>query len=83
MKCKHNFVRSGHGNDLICTRCGYAAMQATLSKPLIQPVLRETIEVPFYNGSEHTRVSTYKDDIERALNQQFNIGINYNEKPLA
>ena len=83
MECKHNWIRSGHGNDLICTKCGYAAMQATLSEPSTQPIIRETIEVPFYNGSEYTRVSIYKDDIEKALYRQFNIGINYNEIPLA
>lgn len=31
MKCKHNFVKSGYGNDMICTKCGYAAMQATIN----------------------------------------------------
>lgn len=34
MECEHNWVRSGYGNDLICTKCGYAATQATIKKEL-------------------------------------------------
>lgn len=73
MKCKHNFVRSGYGNDLICTKCGYAAKQAVMpiaepaTAPTSQPILREKIEIPFYNGSEHTRISVYKDEFLKQL----------------
>lgn len=35
VNCKHNFVRSGYGEDVICTECGYAAMQARVLKPEI------------------------------------------------
>lgn len=71
MECKHNFVRSGFGNDLICTKCGYAAMRATMTMPITspikEPILREKIEIPFYNGSEHARMSVYKDDFMKQL----------------
>lgn len=38
MKCEHKWVRSGHGNDLICTKCGYAAAQAINTMPATEPV---------------------------------------------
>lgn len=71
MTCKHNWVKSGYGNDLICTKCGYAAMQAELSMPstapIQQPLLREKMEVPLYTGDKTVRVSVYKDEIEKQL----------------
>ena len=77
MGCKHDWVRSGYGNDLICIKCGYAAMQATMTmpvtEPIQQPILREKMEVPLCTGDKTVRVSVYKDEIERQLNKAFNI----------
>ena len=74
MKCKHNFVCLGYGDDLICTKCGNAAKQARLkpiaeplSQPLSQPILREKIEVPLYVGNKTVRVSVYKDEFLKQL----------------
>ena len=79
MECKHNFVRSGYGNDLICTKCGYAAAQATLTMPatetIIKPNLRQEVKIPIYNGDKTEIVSVYKDELERQLNKVFNVNI--------
>jgi len=79
MNCKHNFVSSGYGNDLICTKCGYAAMQATLpmptSEPIQQPILRETIEVPLCTGDKTVRVTVYRDEIEKQLYKSLHLNI--------
>lgn len=79
MKCEHNFVRSGYGNDLICTKCGYVAMQETLpmpnSSPIQQPILREKIEVPLCVGDKTVRVSVYKDEIEKELYKHLELNV--------
>lgn len=83
MKCKHNWVRSGYGNDLICTKCGYAAMQAVLTMPtqdmpISQPMARRTIEVPMFTGDKNVRVSVYKDEFEKILQRAIGLDITYN-----
>lgn len=78
MRCKHDFVRSGHGDDLICTKCGYAAMQrqmdmpmqATLIQPLTPPMLRETIEFPFWNGEKTVQISVDKENLLREMRKE-------------
>lgn len=50
MECEHNWVRSGYGNDLICTKCGYAAAQATLTMLATEPVAN-------LNSREETNIS--------------------------
>lgn len=76
MKCEHNWVRSGYGNDLICTKCGYAAAQATLTmpttEPMIKPNLRQEVKIPVYNGDKMEISLAYKDEIEKKLNRVFN-----------
>ncbi|HZK44371.1 MAG TPA: hypothetical protein VFC73_08850 [Syntrophomonadaceae bacterium] len=75
MKCKHDFVRSGHGNDLICTKCGYAAAQATFTAPIIEPMikpnLRQEVKIPIHNGDKTEIGMIYKDELERKLNKAF------------
>lgn len=83
IKCEHDFVRSGHGKDLICTKCGYAAMQGQLAMPMqapllqpsAQPIMRETIEVPFYDGEKTVRVSVYKDELLREMRKEMGLTI--------
>ncbi len=66
-----------------CVRCAKFAMQAQmampahapLTQPLGQPAGRETIEVPFFNGSEHMRISVYKDEIIKQMNKE--IGLSF------
>lgn len=79
MKCKHNWVKSGYGNDLICTKCGYAAMQAqatgNMVEPTTQPLLREEVSIPLYNSSETIIVPVYKDELEKALSRAIGLDI--------
>lgn len=79
MKCKHDWARSGYGNDLICKICGYASSQATLTMPatetIQQPILREKMEVPLCIGYKTVRVSVYKDEIEKELSKAFDINL--------
>lgn len=81
MSCKHNFVRSGHGNDLICTKCGYAAMQATMTMPIAenirQSILRERIEVPLWVGDKTVRIPVYKDEFEKELQRSLGLDLAY------
>lgn len=35
-----------------------------------EPAAREKIEIPFYNGSEHGRISVYKDDFIKQFNRE-------------
>lgn len=81
-KCKHDWVRSGYRNDLICTKCGYAAMQATMTMPvtapMVEPMAREKVEVPFFDGSKHTRTSVYKDELEKELIRSIGLDITHN-----
>ena len=79
MKCKHDWVRSGYGNDLICTKCGYASAQATLTMPatetMIKPNLRQEVKIPIYDGKKTEIVSVYKDELEIQLSKAFNINV--------
>lgn len=79
-KCEHKWVDMEDGSlDQFCVKCSLKQMQAVmkpigaelsaaLSVPLTASVMRETMEVPFYNGSEHTRMTVYKDDL---INQMY------------
>lgn len=80
--CKHSRLK----NVLICDKChtkmfermmdeklsASATIRASISAAM--PAVRETMEVPFYNGSEHTRISVYKDDFEKQLRQDMGLG---------
>ena len=80
MKCKHNWVKSGYGNDLICTKCGYAAMQATHSMPSSgvtqEPMLRKEIEVGLFNGSEMVKGIVYEDEFKKQLKKSMGLNLN-------
>lgn len=86
MGCKHKWVRSGYGNDLICTKCGYAAKQGVLTMPTqdmslsisSQPMARETIEIPICTGNKSERVSVYKDELIKELQRSLDLDIAYN-----
>lgn len=77
-KCKHKWVPMEDGSlDRICVKCRKFAMQ-NIMEPLIAdvsasmsiPAGRETMEVPFYNGSEHTRMTVYKDDLMKQISKE-------------
>jgi hypothetical protein len=81
MKCKHNFVRSGYRDDLICTKCGQAAMQATIRTSLSQssavPILREEMEVPVIHDGKLNRISVSKDNFKKELSKSLGLDINH------
>ena len=83
-KCNHKWVDMEDGSlDQICVKCSLKQMQAVLN-PLAAdaamsnslPVMRETMEVPFYNGSEHTRISVYKDDLIKQMHKEIGLSVN-------
>ncbi|WP_381482234.1 hypothetical protein [Sporosarcina contaminans] len=85
-KCQHKWVIMEDGSlDKFCVRCRRYAKQAQLAMPATvsasvsasQPILRETIEVPFYNGSEHTRMTVYKDDLIKQINKEIGLTIDH------
>lgn len=85
-KCKHKWVDMEDGSlRRFCVKCSKFAMQnrlsmpmsADLSVPLGMPLGRETMEIPFYNGSEHTRITVYKDDLIRQINKEIGLTINH------
>lgn len=85
MECRHTFVRSGHGYDLVCTKCGKAAMQAaiplssqSIASEIKQPIMRETVKVPFYDGEKNVSVSVYKDELEKEMKKALMVNINRN-----
>ena len=82
MGCKHDWVRTGYENDLVCTKCGYAARQATMTmpvtEPIQQPILREKMEVPLCTGDKTVKVSVYKDEIEKELQKSLGLDVTYN-----
>lgn len=84
MRCKHNFVRSGYGNDLICTKCGYAAKQATLpfsskvGSSLAMPAGREKVKMPHYTGSETVVIEVFRDDIKKELKRELGFDLTHN-----
>jgi hypothetical protein len=81
MKCKHNFVRSGYGDDLICTKCGQAAMQASIRTSLFElsavPILIEEMEVPVIHDCKVKRVSVSKDNFKKELSKSLGLDINH------
>lgn len=83
-KCNHKWVAMEDGTkDKFCVRCRKFAMQAQMAMPTksetsvsaSQPLGRERIEVPFFNGSEHIRVEVYKDDLIKQMNKE--VGLDF------
>lgn len=85
---KHNFINSGYGSDLICTKCGYAAKQAALPigveirAEIAVPIVREKIEVPVFNGEKTVRVERYKDDVMKEFRKSVGLGISVSNNGL-
>ena len=82
MECNHKWVRPGYGNDLLCIKCGYASMQATMTmpvtEPIQQPILREKMEVPLCTGDKTVKVSVYKDELIKELQRSLGLDIAHN-----
>lgn len=81
-KCKHKWVDMEDGTlRKFCVRCARFAKQAQMAMsatapiqaPNSQPIARETIEVPFYNGSEHTGITVYKDQLIKQINKEIGL----------
>lgn len=80
-KCKHKWVDMEDGTiDKFCVRCRKFAMQAVMKSASASatvnassPMVRETIEVPFYTGSEHVRINVYKDDLLKQMNKEIGL----------
>lgn len=80
-KCKHKWVDMEDGTlDKLCVRCRKFAMQAVMKPTSVSatanpslPAGRETIEVPFYTGSEHVRINVYKDDLIKQKNKEIGL----------
>ncbi len=91
MKCKHKWVDMEDGTlDQICVKCRKFQMRAVLNPLSIShtinntlPMLRETIEIPFYNGSENTRITVYKDDLLKQINKEIGIDIAANSMKMS
>jgi hypothetical protein len=81
MKCKHNFVRSGYGDDLICTKCGQSAMQASIRTSVFgssaASILREEMKVPVIHDGKVKRVSVSKDNFKKELSKSLGLDINH------
>lgn len=82
MKCEHKYVDMEDGTlRKFCVRCSKFASQAQLMQPTglctalpsSLPAAREKAEVPFYNGSEHTRIEIYKDDLMKRLHEEIGL----------
>lgn len=80
--CKHNFINVKDGSlDKICTICGKKAMQGILSAelkvdvraPITEPMTRKEVEVPFYNGNDHTRVKVYEDELIKSIQKSIRL----------
>ncbi len=56
-----------------------SSIDATVTSAL--PLGREEMEVPFYNGSEHTRMTVYKDDLLKQINKEIGLSINHFGSP--
>lgn len=78
-KCKHKYVDMEDGSlRKFCVRCSKFAAQAQLMLPAsldaavtaALPAGREKVEVPFYNGSEHTRIEVFKDDLMKRMREE-------------
>lgn len=78
MRCKHNFVRSGYGNDLICTKCGYAAMQAVATLPIQELITRETVDIVINTGGNSGVISVHKDEREKELKRELGFDLTHN-----
>lgn len=69
-----------------CVRCARFAMQAQMSMPaqaqmgmpIAQPMMRETMEIPFYNGSEHTRITVDKERFLEEMRREQGLDITHN-----
>ena len=80
-KCKHKWVDMEDGSfNQFCVRCSLKQMQnvmnpisADLGTSMSMPLGRETMEVPFYNGSEHTRMTVYKDDLMKQITRELGV----------
>jgi len=80
-KCKHKWVDMEDGSlDRICVKCRKFAMQNIMMPSSIDgagtsalPLGRETMEIPFYNGSEHTRMRVYKDDLMKQISKEMGV----------
>ncbi len=81
MECKHKWVEMEDGTlDRLCVRCRkfakqQVAMPTTVSASVSasQPIMRETIEVPFYNGSEHTRITVDKENYLKEMYKEMGL----------
>lgn len=80
-KCKHKWVDMEDGTlDQFCVRCRKFQMRAVLNPLGVElesemsiSMGLETIEMPFYNGSERKRVTVYKDSILKQMNKELGI----------
>lgn len=79
--CKHKWIDMEDGSlDRFCVKCSFKQMQSAL-KPLTVdaamsstlPAMRETIEVPFYTGSEHIRITVDKENFMRDLHKEMGL----------
>lgn len=85
-KCKHKWVDMEDGSlEKFCVRCRKFAMQAVAipatvpaSISALQPHMRETMEVPFYTGSEHIRVTVDKENFLREMRREQGLDITHN-----
>ncbi|VDG98897.1 Uncharacterised protein [Lysinibacillus sphaericus] len=82
-KCKHIWKDvNDRTYDQICIKCGIKQMQNAMSfssipatSSVTQPILRETMEVPFYTGSDHVRLTVYKDDLMKQFRNEQGLSI--------
>ncbi|MCM3111681.1 hypothetical protein [Lederbergia lenta] len=80
-KCNHKWIDLEDGTlDRFCVKCRKFAMQAMAMPSKIEstlpnglPTASEKIEVPFYNGSEHMRMTVYKDDVLKQMSKELGI----------
>lgn len=85
-KCKHKWVDMEDGTlDKFCIRCRDFAkqqmampMQNPLTVQLTQPMGRETMEVPFYNDSEHIRIKVDKENFLKEIRREQGLEITHN-----
>lgn len=85
-KCEHKWVDMEGGTlDQFCVRCSLKQMQgmlnpisADLGTSMSMPLGRGRMEIPHLTPSgEHTRVSVYKDDLIKRMNEEMGLSINH------
>lgn len=84
-KCKHKWIDMEDGTfDQFCVRCSLKQMQnvmspisAELNVPLGMSLEREKIEVPLFTGDKHIRISVYKDELIKQMNEEIGLSINH------